>query len=110
MYTKGPWILLPQEDGVEYFRIRGTLGLRYKIANVYFLNFNYAYKELHKRDLEESLANARLISAAPELLEALQNCVAFIEEASIEEAQWHWEPIEKAAKAIQKATGAPTSV
>ena len=52
----------------------------------------------------------KLVAAAPELLEALKNCVAFIEEASIEEAQWHWEPIETASKAIQKATGAPTSV
>ena len=49
--------------------------------------------------------NARLIAAAPELLEALRNCIEFIEDAQIVEAQWHWEPVKQARAAIAKATG-----
>jgi len=50
-------------------------------------------------------ANARLIAAAPELLDALETCLAFIEDAHILEGQWHWDPVEKARAAIAKAIG-----
>lgn len=50
-------------------------------------------------------ANAHLIAAAPELLEALMLCVEFIEIASIVEAPWDWEPIKEARAAITKAEG-----
>lgn len=64
-HTKGPWIVLPKEPGVPYLRIRGTvLGGRYKVANVHVMSW-------HWRDEAESEANACLISAAPELLDAL---------------------------------------
>lgn len=39
---------------------------------------------------------ARLV----ELEEALENCVAFIEDAHIIEAQWTWEPVKQARAAI----------
>jgi hypothetical protein len=52
-----------------------------------------------------SEANARLIAAAPELLEALKVCVAFIEDAHIIEAQWNMYPTLKAKDAIAKAEG-----
>ena len=54
---------------------------------------------------KEQEANAHLISAAPELLEALKLCVDFIEIASIVEAPWDWEPIKEARAAIAKAEG-----
>lgn len=74
-HTKVPWKLLPSEEGVPYLRIRGTqLGDRYKIANVILLDYI-------QRDVIESQANAKLICAAPELLQALiklANSYAFL--------------------------------
>ncbi len=68
-HTKGPWVALPEECDKPYIRIRGTqLGLRYKIANVITLT----YDGVNPREAEETRANARLISAAPELLDALK--------------------------------------
>lgn len=65
-HTPGPWRVLPDE-GKGYFRIRG-LGRRYRIANV--LNPNLS-------EQSQSAANARLIAAAPDLLEALKEAVAY---------------------------------
>lgn len=63
-HTAGPWRLLPDE-GEGYLRVRGTrLGHRFKVANVMAPNFL-------PRDELESKANASLIAAAPEMLEAL---------------------------------------
>ena len=68
-YTKGQWSVLPEECDKPYIRIRGTcLGGRYKIANV----VTPIYEGANSQEAEETRANARLIAAAPELLEALQ--------------------------------------
>lgn len=65
-HTKGPWEVLPREDGVDYIRVRGTqLGLRYKIANVHD-------EQPSCLPEGEAQANATLIAASPELLEALE--------------------------------------
>jgi hypothetical protein len=53
----------------------------------------------------EREANARLIAAAPDILEALETCLEFIEDANIVEAQWGLEPVKAAKSAIAKATG-----
>jgi hypothetical protein len=50
-------------------------------------------------------ANARLISAAPDLLEALQNIVKSLAEQDDEGLIEHAEPMQKARAAIRKATG-----
>ena len=67
-HTQGPWQVLPAEDDKPYIRIRGTrLGQRYKVANVVSpVDF------MPEKELKETIANARLIAAAPELLEALK--------------------------------------
>ena len=49
----------------------------------------------------ETIANARLIAAAPELLEALQTFPGFTDDATVGDA---W--IEKMRAAIARATGA----
>lgn len=88
-HTPGPWEVLPGESRKPYLRVRGTcLGRLYKIANV-LLGFS----------TEESKANARLIAAAPELLEALE---------SIRDLPAHpmrKRAVEIATAAIAKATG-----
>jgi len=68
-HTHGPWVALPEECDKPYIRIRGTLlGGRYKIANV----LTPIYEGVHEREAKETRANARIIEAAPELLEALK--------------------------------------
>jgi hypothetical protein len=70
-YTPGPWQQMPEEVDKSYIRIRGTrLGMRFKIANVP----SPSYDGAHEREAQETRANARLIAAAPELLEALLRC------------------------------------
>ncbi|AOZ65350.1 hypothetical protein [Klebsiella pneumoniae] len=67
--TPGPWEIKPEEVDRPYIRIRGTqLGGRFKVANV----LSPDYDGVHHREADETRANARLIAAAPELLEALQ--------------------------------------
>ena len=68
-HTPGPWAVLPEEADKAYIRIRGTrLGGKYKVANVPLPSHDTA----PDWDVEESRSNARLIAAAPELLEALR--------------------------------------
>lgn len=67
-HTRGPWETLPEEAGKAYIRVRGTrLGATYKIANVLV----HTYPGALDYELHEARANARLIAAAPDLLEAL---------------------------------------
>lgn len=79
-HTPGPWKVLPHVFSRDYIRVRGTrLGSRYKIANVHMPYLDTFY--LIQDDAnEESIANARLIAAAPELLEALKGLLADITE------------------------------
>lgn len=68
-HTRGPWEIKPEEFDRNYDRIRGgRLGCRYKIANVCLPEF----QNPDSQEIEESRANARLIAAAPDLLEALK--------------------------------------
>jgi hypothetical protein len=67
--TRGPWEVRPDESGVTYLRVRGSqLGCRFRIANVPKLTYEGATES----EAAETLANANLIAAAPELLEALR--------------------------------------
>ncbi|WP_244828926.1 hypothetical protein [Caballeronia sp. TF1N1] len=64
-HTRGPWMVLPDEDDKPYVRIRGSLaGTRFKIANV----LKPIYKDPPEWEAEETLANVRLIETAPDLL------------------------------------------
>lgn len=68
-HTPGPWQIMPEECDRTYIRIRGSLlGGRYKIANV----ITPIYTGVERKESDETRANARLIAAAPELLEALK--------------------------------------
>lgn len=68
-HTPGPWKVMPEECHRPYIRIRGScLGARYKVANVLAPD----YKDAPEREADETRANAALIAAAPELLEAVR--------------------------------------
>lgn len=98
-YTPGPWRVLPEDPDKDYIRIRGAcLGARYKVANVLIPS----HPGIYAGDSEEARANARLIAAAPDLLEALRGAIPFIgyEGGGDQEAK------EKAYSAIEKAIGA----
>jgi hypothetical protein len=107
-HTAGPWAVLPEEVDRDYIRVRGTrLGDRYKVANV----LTPTGKGVPAREADETRANARLIAAAPELLEACQalaewdarekdHAVDFYGRLSLCEAAFA-----KARAAIAKATG-----
>jgi len=98
-HTPGPWETKPEECDKPYIRIRGTrLGSRYKVANA----ITPVYDGVGAREAEETRANARLIAAAPELLEALRGLMKLDEDLCSEGAI---EALDKARAAIAKATG-----
>ena len=73
-HTPGPWEVLQEESDKDYLRIRGSrLGERYKIANVHDRQFKYVNEFVRQLDHAESIANARLIAAAPDLLDVAQS-------------------------------------
>lgn len=75
-YTRGPWQVLELEPEKPYLRIRGQrLGSRYKVANVIAPD----WQNVADFEIDETMANARLICAAPDLLEALEDCVKVME-------------------------------
>lgn len=75
-HSPGPWVKMTEEVDKPYIRIRGSvLGSRFKIANV----LTPVYDGIHAREAEETRANADLIMAAPDLLDALIQCVAVMD-------------------------------
>ncbi|MEH6156020.1 hypothetical protein [Salmonella enterica] len=98
--TKGQWQVLPEEVDKPYIRIRGTIpGHRYKVANVLIP----VYEGVHAREADETRANAKLIAAAPELLEALRQLRDYVEDVCDDCHEEH--PLNLANKAIKKALG-----
>lgn len=101
-YTPGPWETLPEECDKPYIRVRGTRpGERYKIANVLTL----AYEGVPAREADETRANARLIAAAPDLLEAAAAVVARWDTPNWKDAAPTGEVIARLRAAIAKARG-----
>ena len=100
-HTPGPWRILPEEDDKEYIRIRGTVwGGFYKITNV-LKPRDTGHLTLNAQNLAEVRANAQLIAAAPELLEALEDYVK-VHEFLGHADRPHYQA---AIKAIAKAKG-----
>lgn len=104
--TKGPWRQLDEEVDKSYIRIRGTqLGGRYKIANV----ITPVYEGIPEWEAKETRSNAHLISASPELLEALQDMLSgwqYIRQTHGDLYGVGWDRAEQKAKdALSKALG-----
>lgn len=105
-HTPGPWTVLPEEVDRDYIRVRGTrLGERYKVANVPTVTG----RGVPAREADETRANARLIAAAPELLEALEVLEAYVANNIVTDyptgIDIEGTAFQRARAAIAKATG-----
>jgi hypothetical protein len=89
-YTPGPWKACPPRFGHQFVRQdpKDWDGMGYQ----HICTLPQSNKGTHYGEMFE--ANARLIAAAPDLLETLKHCV-------IERSEW----LEEARAAIAKATG-----
>lgn len=91
-HTPGPWVWQHWPDGTHTVAQSSTLGT---IATIF-----------PGPQEEEQAANARLIAAAPELLEALTWAVRFIDTYASKAAGPATPEVNKCRAAIAKATGA----
>lgn len=73
-HTSGPWKVQHSESKPAFNVIGTILGGKYKIARCpyVFLQDGEQRNIINDREREEAEANAKLISAAPELLQALR--------------------------------------
>lgn len=90
-HTPTPWMFLDGNAG-NYKVIAHQNADRHDIAWTF-----------HGVGEKEQIANARLIAAAPELLESLQNAVALWGHLSTDATQTVW--VDQSRAAIAKATG-----
>lgn len=77
-HTPGPWTLGKKEKGWQHIDSENLYSPWYQLASVAFQNRNYQHPE--------SQANARLIAAAPCLLDALEQVLSsldWIESSSV---------------------------
>lgn len=89
-HTPGPWVKTIDRDGD--FLISSNSG-EYDITTI------FQWEDVP----DESIANARLIAAAPELLEALDGLIRDHDDPmSASTSKWFWD---QARAAITKATG-----
>jgi len=100
-HTLGPWTLET---------VRTSVGVCFKVGPFPWkqgkLNHACIYADYpSSAEHAECLANARLIAAAPDLLEALQELVA--EAVEVWEYAEDYAHIERARAALSKATGLP---
>lgn len=99
--TPGPWKCLREEVNKHYIRISSTkLGERFAVANVLIP----LYDDIREREAKETRANAKLIAAAPELLEALQQCIPHLREQSKNDGH-AFGTLQLVNRIINKATG-----
>lgn len=92
-HTPGPWKMRAAIKSDEFdIRDEGSSGGYAPIAKV---------KGDKRSTMEQAAANARLIAAAPDLLDALQTMPQSM--SATDEEYWAW--VDKARAAIDKATG-----
>jgi hypothetical protein len=125
-HTKGPWSInhwtqagqgvfcIGVEDGITYFSGDAAGPDIYRIVSTIKPEEHHiqgSFEGAHIAEIpdfkcqdkgSESLANAKLIAAAPELLEALEQCLSRIDPKSKD--TWDLKAIYVAKQAIKKAT------
>lgn len=104
-HTPGPWrITMPTKPNKSYAKIDAPNGVWLEFAKVVV---RYDYGDDQFTDRPEGLANAKLIAAAPELLDALIEAEKVLWMHSIEIGKSGFNPLDainKAKAAIKKAT------
>lgn len=105
-HTKGPWYWLEADNGED-----GYGGDPLTIAGPDNTDLAIVFSDEDSTvatTREEAIANARLIAAAPELLEALAGMVSIYDSVtSGQERELREEWLPKARAVIAKATGGP---
>ena len=89
-HTKGPWAVIGEADYLDIVYSSGRIAM--------------LESEDDQQSHEETKANAKLIAAAPDLLEALKGCLAMMEAETLDEV--HSDLAEVVRDAIAKANGA----
>lgn len=117
-YTKGPWEVsdnggsvgaIAHQNGFIAFPCLPRRVDETRVEGESWLDMRSRTEFDRKNISEEQDSNARLIAAAPELLEALMDCTKWMEalRASGDAGNWDWENdhYTKAVEIIAKATG-----
>lgn len=74
-HTRGPWEVKHSQSNPAFNVVGTRLGERYKIARCLYVVSPVHDDEFLAKESKEAEANAKLISVAPDLLEALEECV-----------------------------------
>jgi len=100
--TKGKWNVRHSDSKTAFNIVGSVLGGNYKIARCSYLVDWSLSTEWNEKEKSEAEANAKLIAAAPELLEALKNML-FIFDRDLSEDTIGRDYCDKAKQAIEKA-------
>lgn len=105
--TKGGWKVQHSQSKTAYNVVGTVLGGKYKVARCPYIKDETLSDAFNQREEQEAKADARLIAAAPELLEALQALMEGVRQlpplsaiAGVLESQY-----KQAQAAISKALG-----
>jgi hypothetical protein len=97
-HTNGPW-------DVTKAKPRKVTANGILICTALLRNMGTTAQNKHGKSVNEALANAKLIAAAPDLLEALRNIAAAYENQNLIHVDFRVEAKRVADAAIAKATG-----
>lgn len=105
-HTPGPWMIDVGTRNQQFIRASRANGMRF-IARMHPMGSRPAYHDGDETEepTEEAKANARLIAAAPEMLEALELIVSAQDTGIIADPAGWTKAFDAASAAIAKANG-----